>query len=205
MKPPPHTVGADRDVLLATKLHVPQPRPGLLPRPRLTQRLTEGMAGELVLVCAPTGLGKTALLADWARGGQPRVVWLSLDPGDNDPARFWRYLAATLDQTCAGIAEQAAALLRGPQPLLEAVVTAVIKRLGCPTGPGVLVLDDYHLIEAAPVHDSLLVLLERQPVQLRLVLAGRADPSTPSRYPPPQDPAQVLVRPSRRALPAWPR
>jgi LuxR family maltose regulon positive regulatory protein len=129
MKPPPHTVGADRDVLLATKLHVPQPRPGLLPRPRLTQRLTEGMAGELVLVCALAGLGKTALLADWARGGQPRVVWLSLDPGDNDPARFWRYLAASLDQTCAGIAEQAAALLRGPQPLLEAVVTAVINAL----------------------------------------------------------------------------
>jgi LuxR family transcriptional regulator, maltose regulon positive regulatory protein len=129
MRPPPHTVGAEQDVLLATKLHVPRPRPGLLPRPRLTQRLTEAMAGELVLVCAPAGFGKTALLADWARRSQRQVVWLSLDPGDNDPARFWRYLAAALDQPCAGIAEPVAALLRGPQPLLEAVVTAVINAL----------------------------------------------------------------------------
>ena len=99
---PPHAAAAERDVLLATKLHVPQPRPGFLPRPRLRQQLAEGMAAELVLVCAPAGFGKTTLLADWARGGQRPVVWLALDAGDNDPARFWRYVAAALDPACAG-------------------------------------------------------------------------------------------------------
>ena len=55
-------------VLLATKLHVPGPRPGFVPRPRLVEALGEGLARGRVLVCAPAGFGKTALLADWAAG-----------------------------------------------------------------------------------------------------------------------------------------
>src|SRR5438093_13062748 len=85
---------AERDVLLATKLHVPGPRPGFVPRPRLAQRLDEGLAQGLVLVCAPAGSGKTALLADWARSGRRPAAWLSLDDGDNDPVRFWRHAIA---------------------------------------------------------------------------------------------------------------
>src|SRR5215211_909659 len=85
------------DPLLATKLHVPRPRPGFLVRPRLLQRLTEGTAGALTLVCAPAGFGKTSLLGDWARRSRQPVAWLSLDGGDSDPTRFWRYVAAALD------------------------------------------------------------------------------------------------------------
>jgi LuxR family transcriptional regulator, maltose regulon positive regulatory protein len=179
MRPSPGDAAAERDVLLATKLHIPQPRPSFLPRPRLLERLAEGMARDLVLVCAPAGFGKTTLLADWARGSQPGVVWLALDTGDNDPARFWRYLSAALDQVCAGIAEQVETLLRGPQPPLEAVVTVVVNALAAQPSQVVLVLDDYHLIQAAAVHNSLLLVLERQPVQLRLVLATRAEPPFP--------------------------
>ncbi len=58
-----------QDVLLATKLHVLQPQPGFVRRWRLLQTLGEGLARGRVLVCAPAGFGKTALLADWARGG----------------------------------------------------------------------------------------------------------------------------------------
>ena len=97
------TVAAGRDVLLATKLHVPVPRPGLVPRPRLAERLDEGLGRGLVLVCAPAGYGKMALLADWARCAQPPVAWLSLDEGDNDPARFWRHTVAALDRARPGI------------------------------------------------------------------------------------------------------
>jgi DNA-binding XRE family transcriptional regulator len=64
---PPATAGHERDVLLATKLHVPRPRPGWVPRPRLLARLVEGKERELVLVCTPAGFGKTTLLGDWAR------------------------------------------------------------------------------------------------------------------------------------------
>jgi len=99
---PSTAAGHERDALLAAKLHVPRPRPGLVPRPRLLQRLTEGMGRELVLVCTPAGFGKTTLLAEWVRAGQRPVAWLSLDEADNDPARFWRHVAAALDAVRPG-------------------------------------------------------------------------------------------------------
>ena len=92
-----------QDVLLATKLHVPRPRPGFVPRPRLVEALGEGLARRLILVCAPAGSGKTALLADWAPSGNRPVAWLSLDAADNDPVRLWRYVVAALDRARPGI------------------------------------------------------------------------------------------------------
>jgi LuxR family maltose regulon positive regulatory protein len=68
-------------VLLATKLHVPGLGPDLVPRPRLTERLDEGLGRGLVLVCAPAGYGKTVLLAGWAQRARPPAAWLSLDAG----------------------------------------------------------------------------------------------------------------------------
>jgi LuxR family maltose regulon positive regulatory protein len=79
---------AERNLLLATKLHLPRPRDGFLPRQRLLERLAEGAARELTLVCAPAGFGKTSLLSDWARRGQRPVAWLSLDGGDNEGPRW---------------------------------------------------------------------------------------------------------------------
>ena len=89
---------SERDVLLATKLHVPRPQPGFVSRPRLAAALDEGLARQLVLVCAPAGSGKTVLLADWAGRDGRLVAWLSLDAADNDPARFWRHVVAALDR-----------------------------------------------------------------------------------------------------------
>jgi ATP/maltotriose-dependent transcriptional regulator MalT len=80
--------GTERDALLATKLYMPASRAGQVPRPRLMARLDEGLARGLILACAPAGYGKTVLLADWARSGGHPVALLSLDAGDNDPARF---------------------------------------------------------------------------------------------------------------------
>jgi LuxR family transcriptional regulator, maltose regulon positive regulatory protein len=176
---PVEAVTPERDRLLATKLHVPRPRPGFLARPRLLERLTEGTAGALTLVCAPAGFGKTSLLGDWARRSQRPVVWLSLDGGDSDPARFWRYVAAALDELRPGVGQRVDALFQGGQPPLEAVLTVLVNQLVTEPEQVVLVLDDYHLVEAPPVHDSLAALLERLPWQLRLVLASRADPPLP--------------------------
>ena len=182
VKPPsaaPSEVASERDVLLATKLHVPRPRPDLVPRPQLAERLDEGLARGLMLVCAPAGYGKTVLLADWARRGQQPVAWLSLDVGDNDPARFWRHGVAALDQCRPGLAERVGLLLGPPAPSsYEGLVTALINELA--TGPdadrALLVLDDYHLIDSAAVHESLGFLIEHRPPELHLVLASRSDP-----------------------------
>jgi LuxR family maltose regulon positive regulatory protein len=177
---PPAAGVAERDALLATKLHLPRPHPGFLPRRRLLDQLAVAAERELTLVCAPAGFGKTSLLADWARHSPTPVAWLSLDAGDNDPARFWRYLGAALDQVGEGVGGQVTALLRGPQPAsLEAVVTALVNTLAVHSNQVALVLDDYHLLETPEIHDSLAFLLDRLPSQLRLLLASRADPPLP--------------------------
>ena len=158
------------DVLLATKLHVPWPQPGFVPRPRLVQALGEGLARGRVLVCAPAGFGKTALLADWARGDGRPVAWLALDGGDSDPARFWRYAVAALDRARPGLAGRV-----GPPPprSFEGLVTALINELAADPGPDevLLVLDDYHVVDSGPVHESVALLLENLPPGLRVVLS----------------------------------
>ena len=171
-----------QDVLLATKLHVPGLQPGFVPRLRLVEALGEGLARQLILVCAPAGFGKTAVLADWARRGRWPVGWLSLDPGDNDPARFWRHAVAALDRARPGIAERVDLLLGQPASAsFEPLVTALVNELADQPGEDdlLLVLDDYHLVSSEPVHTSVAFLLGHLPPGLHLVLASRADPPLP--------------------------
>ncbi len=179
---PPWVVASGPDALLATKWHVPRPRPGFVPRPRLVEALGEGLARRLILVCAPAGSGKTALLAGWAPSGNRPVAWLSLDAADNDPVRLWRHVVAALDRARPGIAERVGPLLGPPAPpSFEGLVTALINELAAQRGDGevLLVLDDYHLIDAQQVHVSLGFLLEHLPPGLHLVLASRSDPPLP--------------------------
>ncbi len=171
-----------QDVLLATKLHLPRPRPEFVSRPRLAHRLDKELAHGLVLVCAPAGYGKTVALADWARRSGRRVSWLSLDAGDNDPVRFWRHVVAAVGKAKPGVAERVLPALGPPPPaVFDGLVTALINELA--TQPGndeaVLVLDDYHLIDVEPIHESLLLLLEHLPPGLQVVLASRSDPPLP--------------------------
>ena len=171
---------SERDVLLATKLNVPGLRPDLVPRPRLAQRLDEGRGRGLVLACAPAGYGKTVLLAEWIRRGRHRVAWLSLDAGDNDPARFWRHAVAALDRARPGISERMGPLLGSPPPpSFEPLVTALINEVADQPDADealLLVLDDYHVISSPLVHESLGFLLEHQPPGLQLALTSRSDP-----------------------------
>ena len=142
---PPESAASEWDVLLATKLHVPGSRTDLVSRPRLAERLEEGLGQGLVLVCAPAGYGKTVLLADWARHSRRPAAWLSLDAGDNDPVRFWRHLVAALYQIHEGIAWRFSPLAGPPAPSsFEGLVTALINELAARPGDGeaLLVLDD---------------------------------------------------------------
>ena len=171
----PTVTAPERDALLATKLYIPGPRPGQVPRPRLAERLDEGLARGLVLVCAPAGYGKTVLLADWTRRGRHPVAWLSLDAGDNDPARFWRHAVAALDRARPGTGDRVAPLLGPPAPSsFQGLVTALINDLA--GEEALLVLDDYHVIGSPQVHESLAFLAEHRPAGLRVALASRSDP-----------------------------
>jgi LuxR family maltose regulon positive regulatory protein len=169
-----------RDELLATKINLPRTRPDRLARSRLFQRLDEGMGRPLVLVCTPAGFGKTTLLADWAADATLPVGWLSLDPDDNEPMRFWRYVVAALDRVAGGLGEQIVPLLSpGRGTSTHGVVTALINRLQAQPDELALVLDDYHLIDEPAIHDSLGFLLSHLPQPLHMVIASRSDPPLP--------------------------
>ncbi len=180
--------------LLYTKLHIPPRGRKLVPRPRLTRMLDEGLRPgcRLVLVSAPPGSGKTTLVTDWIHSSKltpaPLVTWLSLDDGDNDAVRFLAYVVAALQRFEAGLGEDALAALQSPQPPpLEAVLTALLNELAAlseqpsrdPAQSFALTLDDYHVIRAPPVHHILSFLLEHLPLHLHVVLATRADPPVP--------------------------
>ena len=172
--------------LLTTKLYIPPVRPGLVSRPRLIERLNAGLNRNLTLISAPAGFGKTTLLAGWlqhlqaTQDAERAVAWLSVDEGDADPARFFAYLVAALQQVDPSIGQTAQAMLQGPQPPpLESLVTALINDVVATPRPFILILDDYHVIDALPIHQLLAFLLEHQPPQMHLVIATREDPPLP--------------------------
>ncbi len=161
--------------LLATKLHVPAPRPDVVPRPQLIARLNEALRCPVTLLSAPVGFGKTTLLSTWLNQlpASTLVAWITLDAGDNDPARFLAYLFGALQIDRPDT-------LRAPRlPALDEILTPLINQLSASSRPIVLVLDDYHLIEATAVHHAVSFLIDHQPGPLHLVIASRADPPLP--------------------------
>src|SRR5512136_3471353 len=87
-----------KESLLRTKLFIPPNRSSQVPRPRLLEQLNGGLDKALILVSAPAGYGKTSLVSGWLRGLPTASAWLSLDEGDNDPARFLQYFCTAIQQ-----------------------------------------------------------------------------------------------------------
>jgi LuxR family maltose regulon positive regulatory protein len=183
------------EMLLRTKLFVPQRRPTLVSRPSRIDRLNQGLqlGHKLTLISAPAGFGKTTLVSEWVStlrldtGNESkmayRVAWLSLDENDSDPARFLTYLAAAFNlvdgqETAIGL--EALDMLKSPQsPPTMAILTSLINELTALPGMIVLILDDFHVINSSPVDDALNFLLEHLPPQLHVVIATREDPRLP--------------------------
>ena len=168
--------------VLSTKLHVPRPPATFVSRARLTEQLDRLAPGTMALVCAPAGCGKSVLVADWCRRQSSAVAWLSLDADDNDPIRFWRHVAASLDgaagDTSASLREAVDQLARrASTPTVDDIVTTIVNTAAADDRDDtVLVLEDYHLITDEGVHDGVRLLLERAPAPLRFVVISRADP-----------------------------
>jgi len=166
--------------ILATKLYIPPLRPHVVSRPRLLERLNEGLHHNLILISAPAGFGKTTLISEWVEGIERPAAWLSLDEGDNDPARFLMYLVAALQTLAASIGEGVLGVLQSPQPPpTEAILTALLNDITTIRDHFVLVLDDYHVLAAQPVDRALTYLVEHLPPHMHLVIATREDPQLP--------------------------
>lgn len=172
--------------ILVTKLFFPTHRPELVTRPRLVERLDEGIHGKLTLISAPAGFGKTTIVTEWLQNeldneSSPYSIgWLSLDKGDNDPLRFLTYITEALyrlpgfDSPLGAGAQNMLQSLQPPPAIV--VLSTLINELAIIEKKIILVLDDYHLIETQPVHDLLNFLLENLPPNLHLVIATREDP-----------------------------
>ena len=181
--------------LLATKLYIPPPRAQIVVRPRLRARLDETLERKLTLVSAPAGFGKTTLVSQWVhqnyKGGgiknkqdrtlhSSNVAWLSLDKGDSSPPRFLAYLVAALQTSFPHIGAGVATVLQAPQPPpAEAVLTVLLNEIAAIPDDFILVLDDYHLIDAPEVDAALAFLVEHLPPQMHLIIATRQDPQLP--------------------------
>ncbi|MFN2199533.1 MAG: LuxR C-terminal-related transcriptional regulator [Anaerolineales bacterium] len=185
--------------ILTTKLTIPPPRPKIVARTRLLGRLLEGFnqtpgfARKLTLISAPAGFGKTTLLVNWIQELQKAsppiaIAWLSLDEGDNDPIRFLMYVTAALqslltdrpDATAPPVGTGMMAALQSPQPPpIENLLTTLLNEITALPGKLMLVLDDYHALEAQAIDRALAFLLEHQPPHMHLVIASREDPDLP--------------------------
>jgi LuxR family transcriptional regulator, maltose regulon positive regulatory protein len=166
--------------ILATKLYIPLPRAQLTLRPRLLQRLNEGLDSKLTLISASAGFGKTTLVSDWVAGCQRPVAWLSLDEGDSDPTRFLTYLLTALQAVSPNFGEGLLSALQSPQsPPTESILTALLNTITTISDNFILVLDDYHLIDSKPVDHAIAFLLEHLPAHMHLVITTREDPNLP--------------------------
>jgi LuxR family transcriptional regulator, maltose regulon positive regulatory protein len=172
---------ADVAAVVLPALAPPAPRRGAVVRRELLDRLLEETPAKLVLVAAPAGWGKTSLLRDWyASGDVHRSAWLSVDPGDNDPVRFWAGIIAALRTVCPGVGADALQVLRAPgEKPAESVLRPVINDLARLPERLTLVIDDFHLITSPDITESFRFLVDHLPATLGLVVSTRTDPALP--------------------------
>jgi len=177
--------------IVRTKLRRPELLPATLLRPRPAERLADGLCRRLLLIAAPAGYGKTTLLAQALAeierraqhgdpGDGPRVGWLTLDEGDNEPRRFLAYLIAAVPGLGPASRARMAAALHGiapPDP--EAVLADLLNDLAELPHETAIVLDDYHLIQAPAIHRAMAFVVDHLPPRAHLVIATRTDPPLP--------------------------
>jgi LuxR family transcriptional regulator, maltose regulon positive regulatory protein len=175
--------------LLVPKLRPPRLYASLIARPRLLPRLDAGLQGKLTLLSAPAGFGKTTLVSQWVADWSthqsdqhplPPIAWVSLDPGDNDPVRFWRYVVTACQAFQATLGQSALALLqRAPQSPLEAALTLFLNELSQLPRKGILILEDYHVITSSQIHETVAFVLDHLPATLHLMMMTRVNPPLP--------------------------
>lgn len=194
--------------MLATKLYIPPLRSKVVHRPRLIERLNAGLQHKLTLISAPAGFGKTTLISEWISHLrfpisdfgvdsseqksiqnpkskiQNQVAWLSLDERDDDLIRFLTHLVAALQTVAPKLGEGVLRVLQSPQPprepaACESLLTLLLNEITTLPDHFVLVLDDYHVLEAKPINLALTFLIEHLPPQMHLVITTREDPQLP--------------------------
>jgi len=179
--------------LLNTKLIIPPMHSGFIFRPRLVEKMQAAVnrGVRLVLISAPAGAGKSTLASEWAASSHtnsdtqsdlpaPHFAWLSLDPIDNDPLRFWSHLIGALQVSLSDFGQSEQRMLTFSEaPPLESILTRMINQIGSRSEKIILILDDYHLITEQSIHEGITYILEHMPANMHFVLGTRSDPPLP--------------------------
>lgn len=172
-----HNKNGGPNVLLSTKLYLPDFPRVHVSRNRLHKMLNQALYCKLAIVTSPPGFGKSTLVSDWIRSGQINAYWVSLDEGDNDLLRFWTYIIASLEKVHPGVSIIYASL---QQPTLtfsiEQIITELINTLIEVSDDVMLILDDYHQIYSNEVHRSLSLFLQYLPIKIHICLISRSTP-----------------------------
>lgn len=173
--------------ILKTKLFVPKFQIGLVKRNQLIRKLVRSKKSKLTLICAPAGYGKTTLLSEWIDSLQKSseksdwsICWLSLDPGDNDPARFLTYLTAALEKAHPRMITETQKLINSNEPHHPTIpLTTLINDLHEINHSVLIILDDYQFIDNQIIHDGITFLFENLPDNVHIIIATRSDPPFP--------------------------
>jgi LuxR family maltose regulon positive regulatory protein len=169
--------------LLVTKFRCPSLPVRWVERPRLLQKLDEGLEinRRVTLVSAPAGFGKSTCIADWInRKDREPFSWLSLDSADDDPGRFFNYLIAALQKIKPDLGlEIEGALYAGQLPSAEIIATTLVNEISQMGNRFLLSLDDFHMIQDRFILEFFEKLLANPPEPLHLVLLTREDPPLP--------------------------
>jgi LuxR family maltose regulon positive regulatory protein len=179
---PDITPKAHGTTIHASRLHQPRPRADWIARERLLTLLDRGLqvGRRVILVSASAGAGKTTLLGHWLAARQLQAAWLSLEPEDDEPARFWISVLHALQRAAPGVGQWALDALTSPAPPpLSSLLPGLLGEISGRDQPLVLALDDYHLLTAKGIHESIETVVQHLPERLRLVICTRADPPLP--------------------------
>ncbi len=163
--------------LAEAKLAAPRARAGLVRRPRLEQALEAGADAALTLVAAPAGYGKTTAVRAWYESSSSALAWVTLDAGDNEPARLWAYVATAVDRVRNGLGRRALHRLRSPGTAIEAAIDEVMNGIAEYGQAFTLVLDDLQTVTDTDCLASLDYAIERLPATARVIVVTRADPA----------------------------
>jgi LuxR family transcriptional regulator, maltose regulon positive regulatory protein len=167
-----------REPLLHSKLTVPRTVSTLIPRPRLDDRLMDAMSGNMTLVCAPAGYGKTTLVSEWLLQQERQTAWVSLDVGDNQGSRFWRYITAAIAKAFPTYEGEVQPVL----PLLHTEgydqgLIVYLNMLDKLDQELILVLDDFHVIQNEILLASFAYFTDYLPKCFHVCLISRTEPA----------------------------